>query len=106
MLSYVAAEYDDVMKLLITAGWHEESEGSVEAPTGAYSMVHVTWPMLADMVKEFDLFGNAIFPPKPGWYFIKEDDAGFVYVSVGTETDVRLEFSRYEKAYERWNQEA
>jgi hypothetical protein len=64
-----------VFRTIVTAGWANLSDGNVEAPTGAFSLVHIETNEINDLVAA--VFDGQVSPvPYPGDYLVLEDSDG------------------------------
>jgi hypothetical protein len=65
-----------LFRTIVTAGWANLSDGNVEAPTGAFSLVHIEPTELDELM--LAVFDGADLPVRlyPGSYFVHEDSDG------------------------------
>lgn len=79
----LAAEFDNLFKEIITAGWCVKSDGHVESPQGYFAVVEI--PSHPGELKEMqDAVEEGMRPftdwPKAGWYFTTENSDGLIHV--------------------------
>lgn len=98
-------DMDGTFRIIVTAGWANESSGDVEATTGYFSRVSISMSELPELLAACDLdcLDEQGLPyPEPGHYFVREDSLGFVYVYCGTESEVKDAYVEAEERFGQW----
>jgi hypothetical protein len=103
-----ATKFDASFRDIVSAGWAEKSTGTVESALGHLAFV----PISAEDLRT-DVQGSlweAVFMdwpelpvPEPGFYLVREDDAGFVFVhEYATRLEAERDFADFEKESDKW----
>jgi hypothetical protein len=77
----VASMYDNAFKQIISAGWAEKTEGTVDSPIGHLALIPIPYNEHAELADAIfrDIDSNEPVPP-PGYYIAQENGQGFITV--------------------------
>lgn len=106
-------QHDGLFREIITAGWAVKSDGNVEAPSGAFSIVEIpdhTGELIemrdaitCDENRPPDQYQFLDAWPKAGWYFVTENSIGQVYRAKLSKEQAEEMYRLYEAVFADWN---
>jgi len=104
--------HDSLFREIITAGWAVKSDGNVEAPTGAFSLVEIpdTTGELTEMRDAItcdenrppDEYQFLTAWPSAGWYFVTENSLGQVSRWMLDKARAEKMYALYEEMFSEW----
>lgn len=103
----MSRDIDNAFKAIISAGWANQSDGNVEAPTGFFSIIDMSTErdMLREVLAESAL-DDALGQIEPSWYLTMENNQGILYYAQAKDEAAAQEWfkSLCEKFYE-WDED-
>jgi len=105
----LSIQYDDLFKVLVASGWCNESDGSVEAPTGYFSYISYEEKdkaAFADLLSHQDYAQHLearFMELEFGWYLTREDSNGLIWVWYDTEANIKAAYKYLVKEFSEWD---
>lgn len=101
--SLVNPDWDNTFKTIIGAGWANQSDGDVDAPTGYFSRISIEDNELAELVAACDLGTDDLPSLEPGHYVTLETTVGIIMVfQVRDEASAQVVYGRMVDHYTKW----
>lgn len=103
---------ESIMQTIITAGWSNKSDGTVESPQGHFAVVEIPEKreeLVAMVDAILDMTNGeevvALCTATRGFYFVVEDDQGNVYVNGAySEASANLLFEKAQAVLVKWHE--
>lgn len=88
-------------RTIVTDGWANQSDGHVDAPTGAFALIILEPAEVdADFLATWDLTSADV---TPGYYLEQQDQQGNTSVTeFDTEWEARAAYTALEQQYQEW----
>ena len=98
--------YEAIMRALLTHGWMDDSDGSVESPTGYFGYLTIDHDMLPYMRHEFadifEAYGPVSDDDLAGTHYVIIDSNGIVTAVKVTPETAKEAFTQQQAEYEAW----